>query len=413
MISNWIRLLGGMLTVRIRGAELERFLNICTQQRIRLYRMERIAIDEMRAQISLRDFYRLARQRKRTRCRVHILQRRGFPFLFHKMRRRYALWVGLLLMSVVCYELSARVWIIQTTFPQGVDGYAVLEEMEQLGIGIGTKSASIDAHAVKIHMMTTLDDLSFFALNIDGNTLSVETAAATPTPEVDENKGVRDIVAVRDGVIVKQVIRRGTEKYKLGDAVLAGTILVDALVEPKGELGTPRLVDANADIWASTRYYKTRKMALTADKKNKTGASKTRYAICFGKTRINLYFGSSLTQGNCDRIISIESVQMNDHLVLPVSLYRETITCYTTQPVTHDAQEMQARLEYGVRRAVSREITEGNISSMQADLSTDGDAAVLHAVVWCYEQIGEAVEDGRTEADLPQTQDEESEETQQ
>lgn len=409
MVSDWIRLCGGMLDIRVRGAELERFLNLCARKRIRLHHMERRDIDEMRASISVRDFYRLSRLPQRTRCRVHIVKRRGLPFLLKKLRRRYALWGGMLLMCFVCYELSARIWVIKTEFPQGVDGYAVLEELEQLGIGIGTKNADIDAHAVKVHMMTVLDDLKFFAVNVDGNTLSIETAAAEDPPDNEKENGIHDVVALRDGVIQKQIVRRGTELKQEGDAVLQGDVLVDALVEPKEELnsiGGSRLVDASADIWAATRYAVTRKMPLEADKKYKTGESKTRYAICFGKTRINLYFSSSLTQGNCDRIISTEMIQINDHLALPVSLYRETVELYTCKRITHTAAELQAKLEYGARRAVERQLNEGNVTSMQADAAEEDGAAVLRATVWCYEQIGESVEDGRTPDDLPQEEPE-------
>lgn len=406
MVSDWIRLCGGMLTVRVRGAELERFLNLCTQQQIELRRIKRKDIDELHAELSLYDFYRLSRLKKRKRCRVHILRRRGLPFFLHRLRRRYALWGGLLLLCLVCFELTTRIWVIETDFPQGVDGYAVLEELDALGIGIGTKSADIDAQAVKVHMMTTLDDLKYFAVNVDGNTMSIQTAAVTEAPEVDQNTGVSSVVALRDGVIDKMIVRRGTATCKPGDAVLAGDILVDALVEPKDdqqrELGTARLVDANADIWASTRYAVTRKMALEADKKYKTGESQTRYAICFGKTRINLYFGSSLREGNCDRIISIQTVKLNDHLTLPISLYRETVLPYTVKPVLHEAADVQAKLEYGARRAVEAQLTEGSLSSMQADILEENNAAILHATIWCYEQIAESVDDGRTEADLPQ-----------
>ena len=60
MVADWIRLAGGMLTIRVRGAELERFLNLCAQQRIMLYRIRRTQMDELRAELTLRDFYRLA-----------------------------------------------------------------------------------------------------------------------------------------------------------------------------------------------------------------------------------------------------------------------------------------------------------------------------------------------------------------
>ncbi|MDO4287179.1 MAG: sporulation protein YqfD [Eubacteriales bacterium] len=410
MVADWIRLAGGMLSVRIRGAELERFLNLCAQEHITLRRPKRTDIDEMQAVMSLRDFYRLSRVRKRTRCRVHIAQRRGLPFFWKKLRRRYALWLGMLLMCFACYILSTRIWVIETEFAQGVDAYAVMQELQQLGIGIGTKSADIDARAVKLHMMTELDELKYFSVNVDGNVITVQAAAVTEPPANESKNGVHDVVALKDGIVEKMAVRRGTEQCEIGDAVLQGEILVDALVEKQGQLDETRLVDANADIWASTRYYTTRKMALEADKKYKSGKSKRRYAVCFGKTRINLFFSSSLTEGNCDRIITTKKIRLNDFLELPVSLCCETIQPYTTKAVYHDAEELRAKLEYGARRSVERQINEGNINSMQADLTTENDAAVLRSVVWCYEQIGESVEDGRTEADLPEDTEETEEE---
>ena len=98
--------------------------------------------------------------------------------------------------------------------------------------------------------------------------------------------------------------------------------------------------------------------------------------------------------------------------MLPVSLCCETTVPYATKTVLYDAGEVQAKLEYGARRSVEQQIQEGNLTSMQADLSTEQDAAVLHATIWCYEQIGERVEDGRTEADLPQDEQTENDEQQ-
>lgn len=402
MVADWIRLAGGMLEIRIRGAELERFLNLCAREHIALHRPARIDIDEMQAMISLRDFYRLARTKKRTRCRVHIVKRRGLPFVFRRLRRRYGLWAGLLLMCLVCYELSTRIWLIRTNMEPNVDANAVMQELEQLDIGIGTKSDEIDPRAVRLYMMTQLDELKYFSVNILGNTMEIQAAAVTEPPEQETDTGIHSVVASRDGIVEKMSVHRGTEQCRIGDAVLQGQILVDAMVEKEGELDETRLVDANAEIWASTRYYVTRKMALKANQKIKTGQEKRRYAICFGKTRINLFFSSSLTEGNCDRIITTKEIRLNEHLVLPVSLCCETIVPYTVKTVLHDAEYAQAQLEYGARRSVEQQIQEGNVTSMQADLSTEQDGAVLHATIWCYEQIGQRVEDGRTEADLPQ-----------
>ena len=402
MVAEWIRLLGGMLSVRVQGAELERFLNLCTQEQIRLRNMKRQDIDVLYAELSVRDFKRLFHIKKRRHSRIHIIKRKGFPFWLHRFRHRYALWFGFLLMCLVCYELSSCIWVIQTDFPQEVDGYAVLQELDNLGIGIGTKRKNIDEHDIKIHMMTTLDDLKFFAVNLDGIVMSIQAVPAKQPPEVDINQGIRDVVALKDGVIDKMIVRRGTPKCKIGDAVLMGDILVDAVIQPIGELGTVQLVDANADIWAQTRYCTTRKMPIEIEKKQKTGTSKTRYAINFGKTRINLYFGSSLTQGNCDRIISIKEITLNEHFVLPISLCCETIEPYTTKTIKQDETKLRAWLEYGAKHSVEKQLKDGSFSSMRTEYSVENDAAVLQSEIWCYEQIGESVEDGRTLADVSQ-----------
>jgi similar to stage IV sporulation protein len=409
MVAEWIRLAGGMLTIRVRGAELERFLNICSEHRILLYRIRRTQLDELQAELSLRDFYRLSRVRKRSRCRVHILRRRGFPFFWKRIRHRHGLWIGLVLMGWLCWELSSRIWMIDLQLGQGVDSQIIMQELKQLHIDVGTRSTTIDAKDVKRHMMITLDELKYFSVNVEGNVLTVQAAAAKPPPEDETRQGIHDVVASKDGVIRKISVGRGTQLCKTGDAVVRGQMLVDALVEKQGELDEDRLTDANAQVWADVRYYVTRKLPLEASRKTEMGRKKHRYALCFGKTRINLYRSSSLTDGICDRIITMKTVRLNEHLVLPISLYCETVLSYQTEPVLLRAETMQKRLEYGTKRSVQAQLQEGCLTSMQADLNTEDHAAVLRSVVWCYEQIAERVESSRTELP-PSTENKESEE---
>ena len=184
MVADWIRLAGGMLTIRVRGAELERFLNLCAQQRIMLYRIRRTQMDELRAELTLRDFYRLACVRKRSRCRVHIVRRRGFPFVWNRLRHRHGLWLGFVLMGLLCWELSSRIWMIDLRLEQGVNGQTVMQELETLRIGVGTKSRTIDAKDVKRHMMMKLDELKYFSVNIDFilRTIQIQQARVNVMP---------------------------------------------------------------------------------------------------------------------------------------------------------------------------------------------------------------------------------------
>ena len=69
---KWIRLMGGVVTIRVRGAELERFLNACMRDGIQLRCIRRREIDELTAQLSVRDFFRLRGSLRRAHCHIRF-----------------------------------------------------------------------------------------------------------------------------------------------------------------------------------------------------------------------------------------------------------------------------------------------------------------------------------------------------
>lgn len=92
MIGRLWLLACGQVRVRVTGASLTRFLNLCAAQGITLRQMDRTAWNELHATLSIRDFRTLRRHMGRTGCRVHILRKRGLPFLAARLRPRTALW---------------------------------------------------------------------------------------------------------------------------------------------------------------------------------------------------------------------------------------------------------------------------------------------------------------------------------
>ena len=73
MIGRLWLLACGQVRVRVTGASLTRFLNLCAAQGITLRQMDRTAWNELHATLSIRDFRTLRRHMGRTGCRVHIL----------------------------------------------------------------------------------------------------------------------------------------------------------------------------------------------------------------------------------------------------------------------------------------------------------------------------------------------------
>ena len=68
MFKNFLRYLEGTVRIRVRGAAIERFLNLCSRHDIALHGVERAALDELHATVLLGDFKRLRALMGRTGC---------------------------------------------------------------------------------------------------------------------------------------------------------------------------------------------------------------------------------------------------------------------------------------------------------------------------------------------------------
>lgn len=406
-LLRWVR---GEVEVRVRGAELERFLNRCAQQGIELEHIRRTELDEMETRLSVRQFRALPRAHRRSRCRIHILRKRGLPFIWHRYRFRWGLWLGLAVCILTCVELKTRIWVVRTEISDNLDEYAVMRLLSEYGVHTGVPSKGIDAEAVRVHMLRETEDLAYFHINVDGCVLTVTASDVKPVPEVEQKSGVRDVVAVKDGVIQKQIIYRGTPQFKTNDSVVRGQILVDALVKAQTEWGTDRLVDASGDIWALTKNEMELTMPSQAEKKCWTGKQRTRYALCIGKTRVNFYRKRCPSAENCDRISLVRYVRINTWLKLPVALYSETCREYTTRRVTLPETQQKMRLLSGARKRALAQMTEGSRNTVEMEYASRNGRMTAQAAAWCYEQIGEQVEDGRTPEDIPSKQDTQNDE---
>ncbi len=400
MVKFLINRFCGELHIRITGAEPERLLNRCVQAGITLRQPRRTALDEMTAVVSVADFRRLAKVHRRSRCRVHILRRLGAPFFADRMKRRPGLLFGLAVILCVLYALNTRIWIIKTEISGDLCADTLVAQVMEHGVVLGMKRSALDGDALKLAMRSQRADLTFFAANCDGCVLTIKAAEGRETPEVSDKASPRDVVAVKDGVIQRQTVRRGTEIHHNGDAVLKGERLVDARVEPNEEWGRAHLVTADAAVWAQTRCRFRLLLPRNIRTRGRIVSRKTRWALGVGRTRINFCKKQCQLGENCDRISLNRCVHLNEYLTLPVSLIEETVLCYEAEPRKLPRLEAEAYGLSAARHRAREQMGEGHIERTEHTLTVQDGRYVWEGTVWCTEQIGEAVEDGRTQQDL-------------
>lgn len=391
---------GGEVRVRVTGASLERFLNLCMRAGVRPRGMDRQDWNRMECTLSLADFRRLRRVMGRTGCRVHILRRSGLPFLLRTMRRRAVLTGGFLLLAVLLWALQTHLWIIELKTPPGVSSAELSRALEEEGVTIGMRLSDFDDRAVQRRLMLKLDSISYVTFNRTGNHMIVEAHAKQEKPEIRDDGGITSVVARRAGQIVRVTATGGWPVVQPGDIVDVGEKLIDAKMPPSQEVGQPRLTWSGGEVIARTWHEMTILRPLTVTGKRYTGKKTTQFALIWGNRRINLYLGSGISGMGCDKIVEVKRLSVTDGLTLPVALVRQTYLEYEPAERALDPEALRAEVESRASAALADEVR-GEVTGCSSAAREENGALVVDFFAEALEDIGEVVVDNQT---LPETE---------
>ena len=405
MLARLWRLARGQVRVRVTGASLPRFLNLCATKDLMLRRMERTAWNEMYATLSLADFRALQRYMGRTGCRVHIVQRRGMPFWAARLRPRTALWGGLALLILLCWVLCAHIWSIEAHIDPALDEAEVMQQLEELGVHIGARISELDTRSIRWKMLGKQPNMTFLSLNIRGNSLTIEAYGVTPPEEKIDQNAVVKVVAARDGVIKSVKALEGQPMVQAGDAVETGDTLISGLVPPTREEGNYHLTHARGEVEAYTMHQVTAARALETERKTYTGKVRRQYALVLGNHRLNLYIGSGIDGGTCDKIIETRTLRLSDSVVFPVSLVVQTYVFYERKPQTATVEDVRVEMLSRALEEIASGM-DGSVTEHSETLTEQDGAAVLEMTVHAVEQIGVEAVDDSTIPEKPPAEDE-------
>lgn len=399
MLAEFLKFCGGTVRLRVRTNYPERFLNLCSLHQVWLYEADRADIDVLFVTIRLKDLKTVRGFVRKAHGRIRIVRRKGLPFWLGRTRRRYGLWGGALFFLVMLYLLFTRIWAVDVVAPPGISQREIVEELSGLGLRCGVAADSLDIKAIQREMMMRREDLAFLAVNLHGNQAKIQVELRRPKPEILDEDQITSVVAAKTGIITKMEVRGGTAVKKVGETVMKGEMLIDALTQPVKEESQPFLSHAFGQVEARTWERLCSVRCLTGEKKGEIEKICKRFALVVGKKRINLYFDSGTDLGSCDKITKEKKIVLGDGYILPVYLVEQQWIPYTPEPVTLEAASLQSELEENARQEVQNRI-QGEIVTISHSLSAEKDLAVLDTVSECREQIGEVVADGRTPEDL-------------
>lgn len=239
-IFGWI---GGYLKVRIKGNNVERFVNLCRNRGIMLWQ---IYLEPQKNvlyfRITLQDFYKLRPLARK--CKVHpiVVKRYGLPFLIGHMKKRASFCVGVLLCFSLVIFLSTRIWGI---FIEGQSYHtkeSILEYLDSIDVYGGIAGEALECSQLEEQIRQKYNDIGWVSVERKGSKIFVRLKEVLL---VDKEEKVKKghLIAGENGTVVSIVTRKGTAKVRAKDTVKKGDVLISGVVKIYGD--NQELVDKN------------------------------------------------------------------------------------------------------------------------------------------------------------------------
>lgn len=346
--------------------------------------------------LSIGDFRELRPVVRKTKCKVHIIKRKGIPFILNKYKNRKAFVIGSGICIVTFFLISSFVWDISITGNSDVSTEFILERLKENGIKTGTLKYRIDTDDVAENMMLQVNDLARISVSLRGTRVYVDVTERTKPPVLIEKHIPCDIVASRDGVIYSIVAKEGLETVKIGDTVTKGQLLITGKIDNvKNPELPPLIVHSIGSVKARTWYEATAKIEQNLVKAKRTGLKKEMYSFVLFSKKFKL-FHAKIPYNNSEHVEVIKKLSLGANLALPFEVVVDQYYEYELEQNKIDlATAKKLASEKAVEMAQKQmpahaEALKKNITEFE-----DGKGVkAVRAIIECIEDIGTTQEIG-------------------
>lgn len=333
----------GKLKLEASGDFSERILNLCAHNGIAIWAI-RNRNGKITFYITVRDFRYLRKIIRGTHIRVHIVKKRGWPFIIKRYSHRYGIMVGLPMFFAVLQMLSLFLWNINVSGNIEISDKEIIKACEEIGVYEGVRIARLDEQKLRLKLLGEVDTLAWAAFNIEGSTLTVDVTEIEE--KGDNSTDPCNIVASANGIIRSIEVEHGKSLVKVGDSVAADQLLVSGIYEYKD--GSTVLEHASARIMADVSEIVT----VTVPIKQKVNVLSHEEKVChtlnFFGIKIPLYLGSF----SDDYLRQEREIKMqNGKNYLPIYLQKSTFKKVSSEEIiiSEDMAKTLARAELDKR----------------------------------------------------------------
>lgn len=311
----------GYLRISVEGYYIERFINICTNQKITIWNIKREKNVKVHLNVRVNDFKEICKIVKKVKCKVKIEKKRGIPFLLYKYKKRKIFGLLLLLLMFIIILSSNFVWNVDIIEENNQNLENIREDLEEVGLKTGKWKSQIDTKDVINKIRLRRNDIAWMGIELKGTNVIVRLVKADEKPEIIDENEYCSIVSDKAGIITKINARTGTANVKVGDTIHEGETLINGWME--GKYTGIRYVHAKGEIEAKVWHSKHKRMDYNTTERIETGNFENKYSIKFNNFKINLHKGVSKFK-IYDTIEAESKFKLFSDFYLPISIIKIT-----------------------------------------------------------------------------------------
>ncbi len=379
----------GTLTVEVEGFFIERFLNLCKINNIKIWNIRNIVSGIARFNIHISDFKKIRSIVKKTKCKVKIKDKKGIYFKVFRYRKRKVLGFLTIVLIFLFIISTCFIWEINISGNSKVSTDIIKEKFKESGVYVGKFKIGMNKSEVLKDVRSLLPEITWIGLEIRGTELDIKVVEKVMLEDKDkQDNRLGDIVSTCEGVITKIIAENGTVALKEGSYVQEGSLLIEGKIYSKilGE----ELVHAKGIIRVNTEYIFEKEYKFNTIEKEYVG--KNKHTLGFSVNSKEIYINYLNNGKKYDKLKESKSFNVfGNNITLDWYTFNE----YKEKEVTNSKEDLLdlANKDSNIYiNEIIKGVDTGNLIDEKEEVVESSESLIYKKIFTVNERIGKFVE---------------------
>lgn len=275
----------GTVKIEVMYTSIHKLLNYLWKKNIHVLNIRYINVKTVQFTIYIKDYNKFVKSISKLGGNYTVLEKDIISYFIMKLKNRVSLVLGIVLFVSMIYVYSTHIWNIEIKTMKYLSPFEIRQLLKEENVDIGVAKKNIKYDQLEESLMGKNENIAWVSIETVGSKLKVEIAEKIVPPDITKEEENNDIIATKDGQIIRIYSTSGTAAVKSGDIVRKGQTLVTAI---QGKEGSTYSVPAKGVVYAKTYYEEVKKVNFKEKIQERTGNKIENIYFTIGDKKIYL-----------------------------------------------------------------------------------------------------------------------------